>query len=143
MVKFFLNSRSPQKQQPKDVTPRAETVTRYFYIYIEYRVLAGPKAGGQQETLPFAAIHRADWSGNGFLEIIHPALAMHQVRCSRNQIEFGVVFELNDNVDIDAPYTPDTKKIVWQLNLEKYDTAALASRIKECPPRKVRIGTGG
>lgn len=142
MVKFFLNQRSAQTQKKSPVKQKVTIVTKYFYLYIEYRPPALPRGQIHQDFLPFAAIQKADFSGHGFLEIIHPALAVHQIRRSRNQIEFGLIFELDDGVDIDAVLKPDFDKIVWKLNFDKYDKAAIVARIGNCRPHKVRMGTG-
>ena len=145
MVKFFLNRRSKQSQKQSSVKQKVSMVTKYFYLYIEYRssvVPKGPKGTVHQDPLSFAAIQKADFSGHGFLEIIHPALAVHQIRCSRNQIEFGLIFELDDDVDIDAALKPDFDRIVWKLNVDKYDKPSILERIRNYKPHRVRMGTG-
>jgi len=82
----------------------------------------------------------------GFLEIIHPVLAFHQIHCSATQISFGVVFEIpepaeNDEpYDIDSDYIPNFDKIVWEKNLDKYDQETLAKLILKSKPHKIKSG---
>ena len=140
MVKFFLNRGQAPSQQPKAIKKKV-TENKIFYIYIEYRSVRMQGKEKQEDIIPFAAVQKADFSGHGFLEVIHPALALHQIRCSRNQIDFGVVFELEKTFDPDSSYSPDYQKIVWKLNFEKYDTGTLSERISACRPHTMRIGS--
>ncbi len=140
MVKFFLNRGQAPSQQPKVIKKRA-TENKTFYIYIEYRSVRLQGNEKKEAIIPFAAVQKADFSGHGFLEVIHPALALYQIRCSRNQIDFGVVFELEKTFDPDSEFSPDYQKIVWKLNFEKYDTGTLSERISTCRPHTMKIGS--
>ncbi|MCP3873748.1 MAG: hypothetical protein GY699_11400 [Desulfobacteraceae bacterium] len=147
MVKFLMNrhlNNNPDEKDKKKSTrhsPDREYENQNFYFFIEYDV---PEIeDGDQEiilTKSFSAYQNANFSGQGFLEIIHPALAIHQIRCSRNQISFGVVFELGHDHDIDSDYIPDFGKIVWKKNIDKYDEDMISSLISKSNPYKVKYG---
>jgi len=133
MVKFFLNKPFKNgKQKPAQQILENEGETKKFFIYIEYAI--------SNKINSFSAYHTAAFSGHGFVDVIHPALAIHQIACNRNQISFGVIFELDLDHDIDAAYTPNHSKIVWKKNIGKYDPAALDAIIAKANPHKVKFG---
>ncbi len=141
MVKIFFNRNQNHFNPDKNAVSKKETDNKNFYIYIEYlQTPIGDNTKKAANMISFSAIQNADFSGHGFLEIIHPALALHQIRCSRNQIDFGIVFELEPDFDIDSPFIPDYNMIVWKKNYKKFDQETLTQRIAACQPHKVRIG---
>ena len=137
MVKFFLKRDKGHQKKSASTVSQSHTENADFYVYIEYE---GMPSGTDSSNLKcFSAIQNANFSGRGFLEVIHPALNVHQIRCSRNQIKFGVVFKLEKGFDIDSRFMPEAEDIVWKLNIEKYSASQLIERIADCPPHKVRI----
>ena len=140
MIKLFLyNLLGRKKKQPEEPAPEREYKNKNFFFYIEYGVSEN-NAGDKTKTKSFSAYQTASFSGHGFIEIIHPALALHQESCSRSQISFGVIFEIAENHDIDSVYIPNYNKIIWKKNIDQYDPATLASLIAASTPRKVKFG---
>lgn len=140
MIKLFLyNLLGKKKKITEEPPPERKYKNKNFFFYIEYDV-SKDKDGDKPKTKSFSAYQTASFSGHGFIEIIHPALALHQESCSRSQINFGVIFEIGKNHDINSVYVPDYNKIIWKKNIDKYDRATLASLIAASTPRKVKFG---
>jgi len=140
MIKLFLyNLLGKKKKIPEEPAPEREYKNKNFFFYIEYDVSKN-NDGDKTKTKSFSAYQTASFSGRGFIEIIHPALALHQESCSRSQISFGVIFEIDKNHDINSVYIPDYNKIIWKKNIDKYDRATLDSLIAASTPHKVKFG---
>ncbi len=146
MVKFFnqlLNRKKEENTKKKNTkhAPDRNYENHNYYLYIEYDMSQIDENDERKtEKRTFSAFHNANFSGNGFLEIIHPALALHQVRCSRNQITFGVIFELDSHHDMDSDYIPDYDQVVWKKNMDQYDKEKISSLIAASTPHKVKFG---
>ena len=149
MVKFRLSRNIFKKNRNSgDSAGEVKPEKTMFFIYLEYasgnqsahKESAGSGAGEAQKI--FCAWQAAEYTGHGFLEVIHPSLAVHQIRCSRNQIQFGLVFKLDPSHDIDDRFTPDFSRVVWQKNPEKYDNKTVTELIGKARPHKIKFGNG-
>ena len=146
MIKLFFHTLFKKKEKKKTQAPppEREFKKKNFFFYIEYEVSKkGDNDKKTTEINSFSAYQRTSFSGRGFIEVIHPALELHQESCSRSQIIFGVIFEIAEDHDIDSAYIPDYNKIVWKKNLDQYDRATLAALIIKSTPHKVKFGKFG
>lgn len=149
MVKFFMNKGFPGRNKKRESSSNqdcSESEKQMFFIFLEYETGRNHEQNDRQEemnpkteTYIFCAFHPAEFSGNGFLEVIHPALELHQIRCSRNQISYGIVVGVEENQDIDADYSPDFKKVVWEKNKDRYTREDLLKKISNAKSHKVRF----
>ncbi|MCP4022308.1 MAG: hypothetical protein GY729_10735 [Desulfobacteraceae bacterium] len=142
MVKIFRRTPlNTEKNNIKKVKAEPKKENKNYYFYIEYETLMqDDQDGKRKEIKSFCAYYNADFSGRGFVEIIHPALELHQIRCNLTQLVFGIIFEIDKDQDFKAVYIPDFDRIVWKKNLDKYEPDALTALIEKSIPHTAKFG---